>query len=254
MTITYIDPLEKLQENLSGLGKGLGGIGRNVKRRKRVEEILSSMTPEEQKLFAGYQDPEELAKAKILYSNTQTDNQREDTKFKYQQDKDKQAATAKEAEDEYNRAKTEYNDLGILTDDQYVERINQLNKKYGKDYSYEANPEYDPKASGDKAKPKYRVQGLTKPEKETQTYKDKKSFDDTVEAKKEVRSLKDKTTFEGTQQKNKIQAIKATGSEARKTKGTPTYQEKIDNAPEPKSKDDLIFEQINRRLKEKFGG
>lgn len=259
MGVTYIDPMENLQEGFKTLGAGLGAHRERKQNKKRIEEILSTLSPEDKAKVIGYTDPTKLTEALTENKYKDKDDKRADEEFAWKKELALKESAQKQFDSE-NKDLDEAYKKGQFSDPaDYAAAKNDLYKRYGRGTAYELNPRYnadEAKKGGFAYKEKpVRIRPLV--DVETETYEKKKGIDETYDKKKEVRSLSDKTTFEGMQQKNKVEVIKKTGEQARKTKATPTFEEDRKDKlrkNKPQSKDDLIFEQINKRLREKFGG
>ena len=231
--IANTNPLEQFQENLHDAAVGFREGRERKRKRQRAQEYLSKLSPQDQALLGGLEDPESVTENAIKLQLARDENARLYASQGATSDKNAFDAEMKQIEGLRE----------VIGEDNYVQGVLDIAKKHG--YAapeLQQNPLYKQpnqqdfwqKSYTEEEQPRYIYSGPTKADKELKTYTQKKTIDEGFEKNKEVRSLTDKKAFEGVQQANKVTNLTKTGEQARKTKGTPTYSDKIkekENAP-----------------------
>ena len=73
MYIQYADPLDNLHKGLREGGKQINEAVSDRRKRKRAQELIQKMSPGDQAIFGGFEDPDELGKAIIQLTNVRAD-------------------------------------------------------------------------------------------------------------------------------------------------------------------------------------
>lgn len=255
MSYLYVDPYEKLQENIQEFGEGLGQIAQKKKNQQLINQMLSTMSPEEQSLFAGITDPETFATQRINFHNSLKDDIRADKTFALDEEKTN-AAILKEENERLDKMYAQNEISGNV----YAQAKTDLYKKYGKGrLSWEVNPNYNVEEA--KKNPiqytesPVRVKPLA--DIQMQQFKEKEDYKNQGEVKKnkEVENIKYENTkkIKSLEHKNKISEIGVQGVQAIKTKQSPNFKEKkIEERRAKEEQEDLEIDQMKKKIFQKL--
>ena len=230
--------------------KGLG----EKRKRQAAQDILSTLSPEEQQALVGIEDPTELAKTRISYKNTQADNARTDAA-------NKETGYHKDQEEINKRFK----EMHIGTDADYAAATEANEAKWGRAPSgIMANPEYDPKAPRGERKSRFTIENKTYQDKEFDDFKKKEDYKSTKEVEKIDKNFGNTKEVKKIEHTNKLNEIRASGTAAVNTKGAasgPTYADKVKEKRRleraknltPEQKSNQLIEDFSASLRKKMG-
>ena len=250
MSYTYVDPFTTFRESLKGATENISEGLEERGKRKRVEAILGTLSPEEQQLFAGYTDPDELNTARMNYLNTSSDNTRADAADAYGKERD----LLKDKEDAYQNELSEItklDELNALGEDDIAERLNNIYTRYNKPYQFQANPEYNPK---DRKSRKYLLQGMTKAEKGLEIKNKEEDYKQGNRDKNINTKFKNTKEIKAIENTNALKKVGIEAGNAKVLKQTPTYEDLQLEKPDAKEAEQRgLIEEINNRLKKRYG-